>query len=272
MTPSEFRLVEFVDDGEVMRAFRNGSIEAALITMDEVLAVAQSGMDPVILFVSDESRGGDAVVAHADVTSLADLKGRRVAVQINSVERLPARRALQAGGARRQRCADRQSAPDRHLAAFLRREVDAVVTYEPVRSQIVGAGRGRDLQQRLAAVRARRVDDRQRRLSRAARYALAAAVLGVAARRGRLRTSAGARDWVAARMKVTPDALAGCWTSCESSILRERRAPGSAAAASAGDDRADPDRLLESGLLTQRTPLEPIFRWPAGVDQAACRG
>jgi len=84
LSPSEFRLVEFVDDGEVMRGFRNRAVEAAWLSMDEVLAVAQSGaVDPVILFLSDESRGGDAVVAQPDLITTADLKDRRVAAQIN---------------------------------------------------------------------------------------------------------------------------------------------------------------------------------------------
>ena len=82
LSPSEFRLVEFVDDGEVMRGFRNRAVEAAWLSMDEVLAVAQSGaVDPVILFLSDESRGGDAVVAQPDLITTADLKDRRVAAQ-----------------------------------------------------------------------------------------------------------------------------------------------------------------------------------------------
>ena len=30
--------------------------------------------------------------------------------------------------------------------------------------------------------------------------------------------------------------------------------------------------LLDSGVLTKSISLEPIFRWPVGVDQSACRG
>jgi hypothetical protein len=88
-----------------------------------------------------------------------------------------------------------------------------------------------------------------------------------------LRTSAGAREWVAARMKVSPDAL--------TSMLNVVRVVNP----SESDTLLGPPRprllattahiqavLLESGLLTQSIPLQPIFRWPAGVDQGACRG
>jgi len=141
LDPSEFRLVEFVDDGEVMRGFRNHAIEAAWLSMDEVLAVAQSGaVDPVILFLSDESRGGDAVVAQPDLITVADLRDRRVAAQINSVNAYLLDRALRQAGLAARNVRLVNLPPNRHLDAFRRREVDAVVTYEPVRSQIIEAG------------------------------------------------------------------------------------------------------------------------------------
>jgi len=30
--------------------------------------------------------------------------------------------------------------------------------------------------------------------------------------------------------------------------------------------------LVDSRVLTKSLPLEPIFRWPVGVNQSACRG
>lgn len=273
LAPTEFRLVEFVNDGEVMRAFRNGSIEAAFITVDEVLALAQSGMDPVILFVTAESRGGDAVVAHADVTSLADLRGRRVAVQVNSVGAYLLRRALKSAGLV---VGDLQTVnlpPDRHRIAYLRRDVDAVVTGEPVRTQIVDLG-GTELYS-SAALPFELVSVMIVSGAYLEQHGTRVAGLCSAWRRGEedLRTSAGAREWVAARMKVSPDAL--------TSMLNVVRVVNP----SESDTLLGPPRprllattahiqavLLESGLLTQSIPLQPIFRWPAGVDQGACRG
>ena len=52
----------------------------------------------MILFVSDESRGGDAVVAQPDLITATDLKDRRVAVQINSVSAYLLDRALKQAG------------------------------------------------------------------------------------------------------------------------------------------------------------------------------
>lgn len=273
LAPSEFRLVEFINDGEVMRAFRNGTIEAAFITVDEVLALAQSGMDPVILFVTAESRGGDAVVAHADVTSLADLRGRRVAVQVNSVGAYLLRRALKSAGLVVGDLQIVNLPPDRHRTAYVRRDVDAVVTGEPVRTEIVDLG-GAELYS-SAALPFELVSVMIINGAYLEQHGTRVSGLCSAWRRGEedLRTSADAREWVAARMKVSPDALA--------SMLNVVRVVNP----SESDALLGPPRprllattahiqtaLLESGLLTQSIPLQPIFRWPAGVDQGACRG
>ena len=243
LAPSEFRLVEFINDGEVMRAFRNGSIEAAFITVDEVLALAQSGMDPVILFVTAESRGGDAVIAHADVTSLADLRGRRVAVQVNSVSAYLLRQALKSAGLGVGDLQVVNLPPDRHRTAFLRRDVDAVVTGEPIRTQIVELG-GSALFSSAALpfelvgvmiVRGAYLEQHGTRVS----------ALCSAWRRAEadLRTSAGAREWVAGQDE---DHAGGAgWHAGrgeDRQSVGERRAAGPAPAASAGDDRPDLDR------------------------------
>jgi NitT/TauT family transport system substrate-binding protein len=273
LAPSEFRLVEFINDGEVVRAFRNGSIEAAFMTVDEVLSLAQSGMDPVILFVTAESRGGDAVIAHADVTSLPDLRGRRVAVQVNSVSAYLLRRALMSAGLGVNDLQIVNLPPDRHRAAFVRREVDAVVTGEPVRTQIVDLG-GTQLYS-SASLPLELVGVMVVSGTYLEQHGARASALCSAWRRAEenVRTSEAARQWVAARMKVTPDVLAGMFdvvrvvSPSESDALLGPPRPRLMATTARIQTV-----LVESGLLTQPLQLEPIFRWPARVDQAACRG
>jgi NitT/TauT family transport system substrate-binding protein len=273
LAPSEFRLVEFINDGEVVRAFRNGTIEAAFVTMDEVLTLGQSGMDPVILFVTAESRGADAVIAHADVTSLADLRGRRVAVQVNSVSAFLLRRALRSAGLDVGDLQIVNLPPDRHRTAFLRRDVDAVVTGEPVRTQILDLGgtvlfSSASLPFELVGVLAVSGGYLEQHGARAS-------ALCTAWRRAEedLRTSPAAREWVAARMRITPEVLAGMLnvvrvvSPSESSTLLDLPRPRLMVTTARLQTV-----LLEFGLLAQPVPLQPLFRWPAAVEQGACRG
>jgi NitT/TauT family transport system substrate-binding protein len=269
----EFRLVEFINDGEVMRAFRNGTIESAFVSLDEVLALAQSGMDPFILFVTAESRGGDAVIAPADVTSLADLRGRRVAVQVNSVSAYLLRRALMTAGLA---VGDLQLVnlpPDRHRAAFARRDVDAVVTAEPVRTEIVNLG-GVELFSSaglpleligVTIIGGAYLEQHSERVS----------ALCSAWRRAQeeVAASADARAWVASRMKITPESLTAMLD-----VVRPVRASESAALLGPPRPRLEATAariqsvLVDSGLVSRPLSLDPIFRWPARVDQSVCRG
>lgn len=273
LPPADVRLVEFVNDGEVMRAFRNGSVEAAFVSLDEVLMLAQSGMDPVILFVTAESRGGDAIVAHPDVTSLADLRGRRVAVQVNSVSAYLLRRSLKIAGLDTADLQIVNLSPERHRAAFARRDVDAVVTTEPVRMQIAELGgvelfSSRALPLELMGVVIISGNYLEQHGDRAS-------AICTAWRRAEedVRTSPDGRAWVATRMQLPADSLAQMLnlirlvTPSESDTLLGPPRPRLMATAAQIQSV-----LLDAGLLAQPLMLDPIFRWPVGIDQTACRG
>ncbi len=74
---------EVIDDFDASReAFKNGEIDLLWATIDalptEMEGLAQ--FDPQVAFQADWSRGGDAVVARRGINSVADLKGKKIAV------------------------------------------------------------------------------------------------------------------------------------------------------------------------------------------------
>nr|WP_037043520.1 ABC transporter substrate-binding protein [Pseudomonas sp. BAY1663] len=81
--PSGLRLVEYPNTTGVLRGFRNGLLDAAMLTLDETLALQDSAgeLDLEIILVSDVSAGADVLFARAPVTTLRDLKGRRIGVE-----------------------------------------------------------------------------------------------------------------------------------------------------------------------------------------------
>ncbi len=274
LDPSEFRLVEFVDDGEVMRAFRNNAVAAAWLSMDEVLAVSQSGaVDPVILFVSDESRGGDAVVAQPDIITAADLKDRRVAAQINSVNAYLLDRALKQAGLAASNVRLVNLPPNRHLGAFRRREVDAVVTYEPVRSQILEAGGVEIFSSASTPFEVLRVLVIRRDYLES--HEPQADALCTAWQRAisEMESSDKARDWIANRLGTTVAGLDRMMAGIRVISLHESRewlaAPRPQLLAALARLQRE---LLDAGLLTAPTPFEPLFRWPSTFGTSACRG
>jgi NitT/TauT family transport system substrate-binding protein len=273
LDPSTFRLVEFVDDGEVMRAFRNHAVAAAWLSMDELLAVSQTGaVDPVILFVSDESRGGDAVVAHPDLITAIDLKDRRVAAQINSVSAFLLDRALKQAGLAASDVRLVNLPPYRHLAAFKRREVDAVVTYEPIRSQVIDAGGVELFSSVSTPFEVLRVLVIQRdyleshpaqadTLCTAWQRAIHEVVASDKARSwiaGRLGTSTAGFEQMLARMRIISLSESHEWLDAPRPQLLATLA------------RLQHD-LLGAGLLTAPIQFEPLLRWPAALGPSSCR-
>ena len=262
---ADFRLIEFVDDGEAMRALRNGTIEAAHLSLDEVLGVSQSGADPVVLFITDSSEGGDAVMARPGVTTIADLRGKRIAAQVGSVGAFLLYRSLAGAG---MTVADVQMVnlpPYRQIDPFLRGEIDAAVTHEPLRTAMEEAGATEVLNSRIAPGEPMRVfvvrrdylvahQERARQVCAAWRQGLTAS------------NAPAARAWIAARMGVTPPAFEAMsarigwvpWDDNRRILTGERAAFLQRAAETAGE-------LATIGLAPASVRADALLQWPAGL-------
>jgi NitT/TauT family transport system substrate-binding protein len=134
------RLVECASSSQVIRQFRDNTIQAAALTIDEVLLLRERGLDLRVVLVMDISQGGDAILARGDVQDLADLRGRKVGVENSALGAFVLTRALQKVNLSVQDVTIVSVEADEHERAFLSQEIDAVVTFEPVRSRLLAAG------------------------------------------------------------------------------------------------------------------------------------
>lgn len=138
--PGSVRLVEYPSGSEVIRAFRNGAIDAAALTLDEVLLLAESTPDVSAILVLDVSHGGDAILAQPALTSLRDLKGKRVGLEATALGAFVLTRALQTVNMTPGDVTTVSLEVSEQERAFREGRVDAVVTYEPVRTRLLEAG------------------------------------------------------------------------------------------------------------------------------------
>ena len=79
------RFVEHLSATQQIRAFRNRTIQAATLTLDEVLLLLEQGHNPKVVMVIDISHGGDVIIGNSYIKNLKDLQGRRVAVENTAV-------------------------------------------------------------------------------------------------------------------------------------------------------------------------------------------
>lgn len=81
---TSIRLVDHSATSEMARAFRNGELEAATLTIPEAFSLKTAEPIQAVL-VTDISNGGDVIVAKPEIKNLKALKGRRVGMEASSV-------------------------------------------------------------------------------------------------------------------------------------------------------------------------------------------
>ena len=134
------KLLETGSATESMQAMMDGKVHAAALTLDEVLKLRAQGLPVLVVLVFDVSVGADMLLARADLQQLTDLKGRRVGYEASAVGAVMLGAILHAVGFSK---ADIQPVAlqiDEHLQAWQQQRVDAVITYEPVASQLMNQG------------------------------------------------------------------------------------------------------------------------------------
>lgn len=138
--PAQLRVVELPSASETLRHLRNGLLDAATLTLDEALRLADGGVEARIIAVLDASTGGDVVIAAPRITSPKLLKGEFVAVEDSAVGALLLHRMLQKAGLNRTDVRVTNLEVAQHLAALQSGEVAAAVTFEPLAGFMAASG------------------------------------------------------------------------------------------------------------------------------------
>jgi len=114
-----------------MPALAAGRIDVAVTTIDTVLTFTSPNHPLVYLFALDDSAGGDGIVANKDITSVADLKGKKVAYTEGSVSQFFLSVLLKDAGLTLADVETQNMTAGDAGAAFVAGRVDAAVTWEP---------------------------------------------------------------------------------------------------------------------------------------------
>lgn len=134
------RLAEYANTSEVIQAFRNHTVHMAGVTLDEALLLRRDIPDLKIVLLFDASNGADVILAQPGITTLAQLQGKRVGVENTALGAYFLSLALKAAGLRLPQIDMVPLPVDEQEAAFRAHKVDAVVSFEPVRTRLLKAG------------------------------------------------------------------------------------------------------------------------------------
>lgn len=139
----QVRLVETRSATDSLQLLKDGRIDAAGLTLDEVLRARENGIPLSILLVFDISTGADMFLTRPEIKTLADIKGCRIGMEDGAVGALVLHQVLRAAelGLTDIR---RISLPINQQAdAWKSGDIDALVTYEPEATRIMALGANR---------------------------------------------------------------------------------------------------------------------------------
>jgi NitT/TauT family transport system substrate-binding protein len=122
------------------RAFSQGRIDAVGTTLFDALRLADEGTPLKIVMVTDYSNGADGIVARQGIASVAELKGKRVAVEIGAINHFVLLRALDRAGLQERDLDVVNLSVEEGAKALTQGKVDAAALWEPFLSQQVSAG------------------------------------------------------------------------------------------------------------------------------------
>lgn len=133
-------LMETLSATDSIQALLNGSVHGAALTLDEVLRVRAQGIPLTCVLVFDVSAGADMVLARRELGSLAELAGKRIGFEKSALGSLILYKLLKAAQLEKSAIIPVEVNYDRHITAWNRRQIDAVITFEPVASQLLNQG------------------------------------------------------------------------------------------------------------------------------------
>ncbi|GLQ29572.1 ABC transporter substrate-binding protein [Litoribrevibacter albus] len=133
-------IVQHASASEVMTSLMNNKINAAALTLDEVLQVWDKNFPIEVILITDVSDGGDMLLTKPDIKSIYDLKGKTLGLEDSALGAYMYARFLQVSGLKEGDLHKKTLTIDKHADAFAAGEVDAIITFDPQAAKIKAMG------------------------------------------------------------------------------------------------------------------------------------
>jgi len=128
----EFVWFEYVPS---MEAFAASQVDAVCMTNGDAMVTGAAGKRSKAIVINDYSNGNDMIVARSGINSVADLKGRRVGVEVGFVDHLLLLKALEAHNMEESDVVVVNMPTNDTPQALAAGGVDAIAAWNPVSAQ-----------------------------------------------------------------------------------------------------------------------------------------
>jgi NitT/TauT family transport system substrate-binding protein len=121
-----------------LTALSTGNLDANSQTLNDTLSSVSGGAKQTVVLVNDNSTGNDEIIARPGITSIADLKGKKVAAEQGTVDHYLLLLALRKAGLTEKDVRFTPLVTDAAAAAFVAGKVDAVGVFAPFTTTALG--------------------------------------------------------------------------------------------------------------------------------------
>ena len=121
-----------------LTALSTGNLDANSQTLNDTLSSVSGGSKQTVVLVNDNSTGNDQIIARPGITSIADLKGKKVAAEQGTVDHYLLLLALKKAGLTEKDVQFTPLVTDAAAAAFVAGKVDAVGVFAPFTTTALG--------------------------------------------------------------------------------------------------------------------------------------
>jgi NitT/TauT family transport system substrate-binding protein len=125
-------LVRFENQQDSSRAVMRGDLDAAFVSLWDVMQVAPGKGRPLVLMTTNISAGADGIVANPDIKSVKALRGKRVGAKLGTVNHLILLEALKAHQVKPTEVQIFDYSNDVAAQKIVAGEIDAAVLWEPL--------------------------------------------------------------------------------------------------------------------------------------------
>jgi len=137
---TEIKLVELPSATDSLHLLYTGEIDAAALTLDEALVAIEQGTKLSIVLIFDISNGADVLIAAPNIKKLQDIKGKRVGVESTAVGSIMLQSLLKHAKLDEFDIDIVYLTADEHVSAYRNGQVDAIITFEPSKTQLLKQG------------------------------------------------------------------------------------------------------------------------------------
>jgi NitT/TauT family transport system substrate-binding protein len=132
-------LVQFGNLQDIARAVMRGALDGGFVSLWDILQADPGNDHPVMLLVTDISKGSDGIVAQPEIQSVADLPGKRIGAKLGTVNHLILLEALKLHQIEPQAVQIVDISEEEAVRQLEEEQLDAAVVWEPFLSDTAKA-------------------------------------------------------------------------------------------------------------------------------------